>query len=167
MIKILRAKLPVSLALLVLFSFTSCKQAELKPIKRNLPIKAAIIYSLGGAQPVARENFYLLDKDAIQIWKEAGLVKDEKMLWLEFSIDRLYADEKKSSKFGQAINPHIVNTTTTDFEGNAMFENVPEGSYYIYGVTETRGGIAVWSYKISTNENKAVLLDNKNAVYAR
>ena len=67
----------------------------------------------------------------------------------------------------QAIKPHIVNTATTDFEGNATFENVPEGTYYIYAVTETRGGIAVWSYKVSTNENKTVLLDNKNAVYAR
>src|SRR5437763_700144 len=167
MIKILRADLLVLIALLLFVSSTSCRQAEQRPIKRNIPIKAAIIYNLGGAQAVARENFYLLDKDAVQIWKEAGLIKDEKMFWLEFSIDRLYADEKKPSKFDQAIKSHIVNTTTTDFEGNATFENVPEGSYYIYGVTETRGGIAVWSYKVSTNENKTVLLDNKNAVYAR
>src|SRR5947207_15997623 len=109
MVKILRANLLTLISLTLLVCFTGCKQAEQKPLKRNIPIKAAIIYNLGGAQAVARDNFYLLDKDAIQIWKEAGLIKDEKMMWLEFSIDRLYADEKKPSKYEQAIKHHIVN----------------------------------------------------------
>lgn len=166
MTKILRANLPILISMLLFFSFTSCKQIEQKPIQRNLPIKVAIIYNLGGAQAVAREDFYLLNKDAVQIWKETGLIKVENNLGLDFSLDRYYAMEGKPSKFNEAIKPHIINTTTTDFEGNANFENVPEGIFYIYGVTETRGGIAVWSYKVSTNENKTVLLDNKNAIYA-
>jgi hypothetical protein len=167
MIKTLRTNLLASMSMLLFVSFTGCKQREQKPVQRNIPIKAAIIYNLGGAQAVARENFYLLNKDALQIWKEAGLIKDEKNLWLDFSLDRLDAMDKKPSKFERAIKPHIVNTITTDFEGNATFDNVLEGSYYIHGVTETRGGYAVWSYKVSTNENKTVLLDNKNAIYAR
>jgi hypothetical protein len=149
-----------------------------KPVQRNIPIKAAIIYNLGGAQAVAREDFYLLNRDFLQVWKESGLVNDktlkelgvklsdEQLFRLAFIEDRLRVLNKKPSKFDEAIKPYIVKTVTTDFEGNAIFENVPEGDYYIYGVTETRSGYAVWSYKISTNESKTVLLDNKNATYS-
>jgi hypothetical protein len=149
-----------------------------KPVQRNIPIKAAIIYNLGGAQAVAREDFYLLNRDFLQVWKESGLVNDktlkelgvklsdEQLFRLTFIEDRLRVLNKKPSKFDEAIKPYIVKTVTTDFEGNAIFENVPEGDYYIYGVTETRSGYAVWSYKISTNESKTVLLDNKNATYS-
>lgn len=162
----------------VIVSFAGCKQAEQKPIEHNIPIKVAIIYNLGGAQAVAREDFYLLSKDAVQIWKENGLLNDEKrkigditiddsqLFKIEFLADRYNVSQKKPSKFAEAIKPYTVKTITTDFEGNATFEGVLAGTYYIYAITETRGGYAVWSYKVSTQENKPVLLDNKNAVYA-
>ena len=158
----------------VIVSFVGCKQAEQKRIEHSIPIKVAIIYNLGGAQAVAREDFYLLTKDAVQIWKENGLLKNEKpttfsdalVFRIEFLADRLNVSQGKPSKFAEALTPYIVTTVTTDFEGNATFEAVPEGTYYIYAITETRGGNAVWSYKVSTQENKTVLLDNKNAVYA-
>lgn len=162
----------------VIVSFAGCKQAEQKPIDHRIPIKVAIIYNLGGAQAVAREDFYLLTKDAVQIWKENGLLNNEKMriggitlndsqlFRLEFLADRVNVSQKKPSKFAEAISPYIVKRVTTDFEGNATFESVPAGTYYIYAITETRGGYAVWSYKVSTEENKTVLLDNKNAIYA-
>lgn len=149
----MRRKTAMLLTLIALL-FVSCKQTEQKPAQPNIQIKVAIIYSLGGAQAVARENFYLLNKDAVQLWKDAGLVKDEKNLWFSFSLDRLDAMDNKPSKFEEAIKPHIVKSITTDFEGNATFENVPEGNYYIYGVTQTRGGYAAWSYKVSTNANQ-------------
>ena len=163
----LRIKPFVVASVLLLASFTSCNRAEKKPIQRNIAIKVAIIYNLGGAQAVARENFYLLNKDAVQIWKEAGLIKDEKNVGFDYWLDRINATEKKPSKYEETIKPHIIKTTTTDFEGNATFEDVPEGSYYIYGVTETRGGIALWSYKVSTQDTKTVFLDNKNAIFAK
>jgi hypothetical protein len=68
-------------------------------------------------------------------------------------------DKKEPSKFGEAVRPYIVKTVTTDFEGNAIFENVTDGDYYIYGFTETRSGYAIWSYKVSTIESKPILLE--------
>ena len=158
----------ISFFALCVVLFSACNRTEPKPEQHNISIKVAIIYNLGGAQAVAREDFYLLDKDALQIWKGRGLMAvDEDFPSLSFGLDRLDTTEKRPSKFATAIKPHIVKTATTDFEGNATFENVPKGSYFIYGVTETRGGYAVWSYPVTTNETKTILLDNKNAIYSR
>lgn len=188
-IKTLRNNVFVLSWLLIFASFTGCKRTDEelfeKPAHRNIPIKVAIIYNLGGAQAVAREDFYLLKKDAIKIWQDGGLMNDpvlsdekikelkargsdieDKLFRFHFLLDRSRLLNKQPSKFGEAIKPYIVKTVTTDFEGKATFESVPEGTYYIHGVTETRSGYAVWSYKISTNASKTVLLDNKNAVYS-
>jgi hypothetical protein len=163
------------ISLLAFVSLTSCSKAEQKieqkPIEYKIPIKVGIIYSMGGAQAVAREDFYLLNKDALQIWKEAGLLegmKNEDEFMIRILLHDVTATKDKPSKFDETLKPHIVKTTTTDFEGNAAFENVPQGEYYIYGRTETRGGNAVWNYKVSTNpENKTTILDNKNAIYSK
>lgn len=154
------------LFLLFMLSSFHAGCAKQKTTQHSIPIKVAIIYNLGGAQAVAREDFHLLSKDAVQIWKETGLLKNDRDFATDFGIDRLGLD-KKPMKFAEAVKPYILKTATTDFEGNATFENVPEGEYYIYGVTETRGGFAVWSYKVSAAENKTTLLDNKNAYYSR
>ena len=61
--------------------------------------------------------------------KERGLIfNDEQRFRFYFIVD--------PSKFREAVKPNIVKTVTTDFEGNATFESVPEGNYYIYGLTE-------------------------------
>ncbi|MDQ3816459.1 MAG: carboxypeptidase-like regulatory domain-containing protein [Acidobacteriota bacterium] len=166
-VKRLGFKLIITACFLLSISLIGCNQTEQKPVQHKISIKAAIIYSVGGAQAVARENFYLLKKDAFQIWKEAGLVKAGKNFWLDFSIERIYETKEKPLPYNEAVKPYIVSTATTDFEGNATFENVPEGTYYIYAITETRGdGFAVWSYKVSTDETKTILLDNKNAIHS-
>jgi hypothetical protein len=167
MTKALRSNLLIFTLSLLSALFANCSQAEQKPVPHKIPIKVAIIYSLGGAQAVARENFYLLKKDAVQIWKETGVLKDDKSFGISFITDRISVMSKEPSKFEEAVKPHIVQTVTTDFEGNASFENVPEGEYFIYAITKTRGGHAVWSYKVSTTpENKLVFLDNKNAYFS-
>lgn len=75
-----RNLIPLLASLSVLsVSFAGCTQAEQRPIDYRIPIKVAIIYNLGGSQAVAREDFYLLTKNAVQIWKENGLLNNEKM----------------------------------------------------------------------------------------
>jgi hypothetical protein len=167
------------ISLLAFVSLTSCSKAEQKieqkieqkPVEYKIPIKVGIIYSMGGAQAVAREDFYLLNKDAVQIWKDAKLLegmKNENDFMMRILLDDLVVTQNRPAKFVETLKPHIVKTTTTDFEGNATFENVPQGEYYIYSRTKTRDGNAIWNYKVSTNpENKTVFLDNKNALYLK
>jgi hypothetical protein len=174
MIKTIHFNLLIIL-LLSFVSLTSCSKTEQKieekPVEYKIPIKVAIIYSMGGVQAVAREDFYLLNKDAVQIWKDAKLLegmKDENDFMMRILLDDLVATKDKPSKFIETLKPHTVKMTTTDFEGNAVFENVPQGEYYIYSRTKTRGGHAIWNYKVLTNpENKTVILDSKNAIYSK
>lgn len=163
--------------LLLLLSLTGCNKTEQievvqKPVERNIPIKVAIIYKFGGPQAVAREDFYLLNRDFAQIWKESLFTKYEKAKELrpkpsdELIFQLALLEDPAATKLAEAVKPYILRAVSTDFEGNATFENVPTGVYYIYGITQTRSGYAVWSYKVSTDENKTVLLDNKNALYS-
>jgi hypothetical protein len=174
MIKTIHFNLLIIL-LLSFVSLTSCSKTEQKieekPVEYKIPIKAAIIYSMGGAQAVAREDFYLLNKDAVQIWKDGGLledIKNENEFTLSFlKAVRVQVAQGIPSKFTETLKPHIIKARTTNLEGNATFEGVPQGEYYIYGAAETRSGYAIWNYKVSTNpENKTVILDSKNTIYS-
>lgn len=153
-------------AIPLLLALSNCRKPPPKPVQHNIQIKVAIIYTIGGPQPVARETFFLLDKDADEIWKEAGMeTRAMRLCLLLLPIARPagYLDQLKCHS---TLQPHIKNTVTTDFNGTATFLNVPEGTYYIYGMGETRGDkIAVWNHKTSTSDQGPVFLDNKNAYY--
>lgn len=117
-----------------------------------VPIKAAIIYSLGGPQPVARTKFFLVKESLEQIEKKTG------------SSIVVYKDEVDEN----LIKDFLVASTTTDFEGNGKFENIPKGTYYILGATPTRGGHANWSLKVDVGEKMdTVYLDSQNAREAK
>ncbi len=166
------------LILLSLFLFCSaCNRDRTIPIKTTtIPIKAAIIYKVGGgAQPVARTKFYLLNKDLKQIEKDVGLSvvtdPDSARILRQVSPESNFLagiDEEK-------IKGNIVMTTTTDFEGEASFENVPPGIYFIIGYTETRNSDSLydsyrtWNVRIDTAQfdGKPILIDQHNALNNR
>jgi hypothetical protein len=73
--------------------FTGCNQTEQKTEQKTIQYKYQLklqLYNLGGAQAVAREDFYLLNKDAVQIWKEGGLLNDMKLGDVTVSGERLF-----------------------------------------------------------------------------
>lgn len=126
--------------------------------KKNLNIKAAIVYNIGGAQPVAKIPFLLLDADVKTISKEANIPTDT-------PFDMSVALEPKIIA---ATKRHIVSTATTDFQGNATFENIPSGKYTIHSIAQTRGGFVVWYSPVSLeSNNQTVFLDQNNAIYAQ
>lgn len=148
---------------------TACNQ------NRTVQIKAALLYKMGAAQPVARTKFYLLSEDLETIKKKANSAyytsSDVSILK---SIDRDVGGEPRYGNIQSGINEdsikeYIIATTTTDFEGNGKFENVPSGTYYIGGFTTTRSkdGYVVWSVKINSgNATEPILLDQNNAFKA-
>lgn len=158
-------KLAVIITTLFLF-LTACNQ------NKTIPIKAALVYKMG-AQPVARTKFYLLKEDLEVIKKKVDSayhtpseISMRQRLDIELGGTGRYGD-LESGINENSIKEYVVATATTDFEGNAKFENVPVGTYFIAGYSSTRSksGFVVWNAKIDAQTvNDVVLLDQNNAL---
>ncbi len=161
---------PVFVLLIFLF-FTACSNTPVKPVKNKstLNLESAIIYKVGGVQPIARVKFYLLDKSAEEILKSANLKPQSEQLdriqkiaekqgknldtlkyvdWLSFALDnpKQYADY--FTNLTSELEKHTVKTVTTDLQGKAKIEELEPKNYYIFGMTETRSGNAIWDLPI-------------------
>lgn len=175
----------VALALLSLFTTCSFTRGKIK-------LEAQIVYNMGGPQPVAQQSFYLLKSDLKELLRQSvtqNLDKsksssDREVNFLAVTLVLLYltgagqAVKDSSANIKPVIDAFntskpawesaIVQSAKTDFKGVATFENVPAGEYWITGITETRGGFALWNHKISVTrgENEVVLSQN-NAVFSK
>jgi hypothetical protein len=158
----------------LLFLFCLLCHSSCSIFSGTLNLEAAIIYQFGGAQPVAKEKFYLLDQDLEQIVKEAGETEDFKPGTGDYKRPYNMEDVKFPSLLNKQfrelqpiIAKHIKYTLETDFQGKAQLSNISIGTYYLYGVAETRKGSSVWNLKVEINrgDNKISLSQN-NALYA-
>jgi hypothetical protein len=132
------------IAFLVLLTIPGCRLS-----RGTLNVEAQIIYNMGGPQPVARQNFYLLDVDPFtldgndpkhlekfnasksesekQVLSLATvmflLLKDsiEKKQFPENSEKKLLSMVEMSKPFWEA---HMVSSLQTDFSGKGKFENI-------------------------------------------
>ncbi len=76
-------------------------------------------------------------------------------------------DKKKMARATAAIKEHTKYSATTDLKGKATFANVRPDTYYIFGLTETRGGYAAWNFRITLKEGaNSQILDTRNAAIA-
>ncbi|MDQ3323129.1 MAG: hypothetical protein M3525_11975 [Acidobacteriota bacterium] len=123
------------------------------PDKGTVTLDAKIVTN-SGVQPVRAERFYLLDKDLESILSEAG-IEDEtgqgliNAYGLAVVYPNRYADTNK--KAASAIARHIVYRAQTDASGKASMKDVKPDSYYLYGITKTDTGFAVWSSPVNIN----------------
>lgn len=132
------------------------------PSTGTLQIEAQIVYNVGGPQPAARDKFFLFDVDPTELQIPDARRGDATSVALQITFPYRRAD------VDEVINPHIIQTVVTDFKGQATFENLKPGDYWLVGSTKTRRDDAYWLYKVSVKagENK-VQLSQDNAVYAR
>lgn len=142
------------------------------PQTGKLSIEAAIVYSYGGPQPVARETFYLLKRDGVEVLREIGLPgKDTQELFSNFFLARAYFSFEKSDPQGekaiQALKSESAQSLTTDFAGKAEIEGLPVGQVlYIFAMVPTRRGHCVWNLRTEIKPgHNHLLLDQKNAIY--
>ncbi len=130
--------------------------------KGTVQLEAKIASKTGSVQPVKAERFYLLDKDLESILSDAD-IDDEtgQGLTNAFGLSVVnpskYGDTNKKAM--NAINKHIVYRTQTDASGKAAMKDVKPDTYYLFGVTKTSNGFAVWSspVTIQPGENSLVL----------
>jgi hypothetical protein len=122
------------------------------PSKGSVVIDAQIAGRTGQPQPVKREKFYLLDKDLESILSEAGLEPIEgQSLTNSLGLSVLYPDRFDSFNRDalRAIKVHIKYAGTTDDAGKAELGGIEPNSYYLFGVTKSGRGFAIWSSPVS------------------
>jgi hypothetical protein len=130
--------------------------------KGTVKIEAKLAGRTGGAQPVGKENFYLLDKDLQSILSEADIDDDEGQgLTNAFGLSVVYPSKygETNKKAMNAINKHIIYRTITDSSGKAQMKDVKPDSYYLFGITKSSNGFAIWSspVTIQAGDNSLVL----------
>ncbi|HKP71018.1 MAG TPA: zinc-ribbon domain-containing protein [Pyrinomonadaceae bacterium] len=130
-------------------------QAEVStapPTKGSVVIDAKIASRNGAPQPVKNEKFYLLDEDLETILSNARLEPVEgQSLANSFGLSVVYPD--RYSAFHRdalrAIRDHIKYSGTTDATGKAELGGIEPNSYYLFAVTKSGRGFALWSSPVS------------------
>jgi len=122
------------------------------PSKGTVVIDAKISNRTGTTAPVKNEKFYLLDKDLETILSEARLEPIEgQSLTNSLGISVLYPD--RFSEFNRdalrAIKGHIKYSGMTDGSGKAELGGIEPNSYYLFAVTRSGHGFAIWSSPVS------------------
>jgi hypothetical protein len=142
------------LTVLITIAIVACNQTT------KIPVKAALVYKMGGAQPVTRTKLYLLKE-------EAKKAENASLFTSPAIAQALEQGEEYAGIHEDRIKDYIVATTTTDFEGNAEFKDIPPGKYYIAGYTRTRSqyGYVVWKLEVNAkNGMETIFLDQNNAL---
>lgn len=123
-------------------------------------VDAKISSRTGGIQPVKNEKFYLLDKDLEEILDGAN-IEDETGQGLKnaFGLSVLYPDRYGDvrTKALSAIGRHTKYSALTDASGKAQIKDIKPDTYYLFGITKTRTGFAIWSSQVSITAGQNVL----------
>jgi len=139
---------------------TTTSVIETAPDKSVVNIEAKILNKTGSALPVTKEKFYLLDKDLESILSQANINDEGQGLINAFGLSVVnpgkYGETNKKAL--AAINPHIVYSTTTDSSGKAELKDVKPKNYYLFGITKTKNGFAVWSSPVVINPGQNSLM---------
>lgn len=126
--------------------------ASAPPTRGTVVINARIATRTGQPQAVRNEKFYLLDKDLESILSEARIDPIEgQSLVNSFGLSVMYPNKygEFHSDALRAIKDHIKYAGTTDGSGKAQLGGVEPNSYYLFGVTRSGRGFAVWSSPVS------------------
>jgi type II secretory pathway pseudopilin PulG len=130
------------------------------PDKASVLMEAKIISKTGKTLPAPRVRFYLLDKDLESILAEAN-IEDEsgQGLLTAFGLSTVNQSRYRETyqKANNAIKKHIVYSTTSDAAGKAQLKDVKPKDYYLFAVTTTRDGFAIWNSPVFITGGENVL----------
>jgi hypothetical protein len=141
-------------------SIPSAPVAPAPPTKGSAVINAKVTTRNGSTQPVRSVKFYLLDDDLESILSDARLDPVEgQSLSNSLGLSIMYPDRYGDfyRKALGALKNHIKYATTTDAGGKGEIKNIEPDSYYLFGVTKTSEGFAVWSSAVSITDGQNVL----------
>jgi hypothetical protein len=152
----------IAILLVSVLSACSSLSSDEQPNQVTLKIRAAIVYKMGGPQPVARTTFYLTKESLVSLLRKSG--KSEDIGVFAALVNYETQLEGRSKAFDNLVKPIAVATATTGFEGNASFKDLSPVTYFLIGVTQTRSGVAIWNTPVTPGD-ETVLVDQSNAAY--
>ena len=131
------------------------------PDKGEVKVEAKVMSKSGSVTPVAKEKFYLLDKDLESILADANIQDTTgqgvvNAFGLSVINPGKYPDVNQKAL--DAINRHVVYSTLTDSAGRAEIKDVKPNSYYLFGIHKTGKGFAVWSSPVTINAGQNSLV---------
>jgi hypothetical protein len=156
--------------------------AQTTPVNRvtsrrtaTLSLEAGLVFKSGDIRPVARTEFHLLDESLAKILRDAGVQPragdtdaSDRGIIFSYGLARKYGAESNfPAGVQEAVNKHLVQTTTSGFDGKGKFNPVPPGTYYVFAMTSTPKGFVIWNVKVELNSAEAsITLDQNNAEIA-
>lgn len=130
------------------------------PDKSSVSLEAKIATKSGSIQSVSKEKFYLLDESLDSILSDANLSDETGQntttaFGMSIVFPDKYGDTRKKAL--DAINRHVKYNVTTDSSGKAEMKSVKPGSYYLFAITKSGNGFAVWNSSVSIVPGQNVL----------
>jgi hypothetical protein len=126
----------------------------------TLSLEAKVSDRTGNTKPVKAEKFYLLDEDLETILNDADIKPvNGQTLKNSFGLSVLYPDRYReiNKQALDEIKKHIKYDVTTDGGGKAQMKGIKPDSYYLFAVTKTGNGFAIWSSPIVINPGQNIL----------
>lgn len=153
---------PASSSQTTITTLPSTVTTDTAPDKSTVSLEAKVFGKTGSAQPVPKEVFYLLDKDLESILNDAN-IEDESgqglvnAFGLSVMFPDRYGDVRKKAL--AEIGKHSKYKVTTDASGKAQMKDVKPDNYYLFAITKTANGFAIWknSVTIQPGQNALVL----------
>ncbi|MEI6826717.1 MAG: hypothetical protein WCK54_14070 [Desulfuromonadales bacterium] len=148
-----------------------------------LKLETGVVFRSGDVKPISRTIFYLLDSSLAQILLDAGyqgykkyVIKNELDLYEAYLFDHKIknyftdsmwkSDKERYDKTWLLIKPHIVQSVTTDFSGNATFNKMSPGKYYLLGCSHISKNSFIWATEINLIPgDNSLTLDQDNASF--
>jgi type II secretory pathway pseudopilin PulG len=132
------------------------------PDKGSVNLEAKVFSKSGTAQPVRGTRFYLLKKDAESILSDADIDNEtgQSSLLTALGMATVYPSQYGdfSRKAMGAISKNAVYNSTTDASGKLQLKDVKPNSYYLFAITKTGNGFAVWSSQVTINPGQNSLI---------
>ncbi|MCW5960339.1 MAG: zinc-ribbon domain-containing protein [Pyrinomonadaceae bacterium] len=127
------------------------------PSSGTIKIEAKILDEDGEEKTVKREKFYLLEKDLETVLREANIKSiDGQSLVNSFGLAILNPSKYPEirTKSLKAIEENMKFDAITDSSGMATLSGVKPGSYYLFGITKTGDGFAIWNSPVFVNSGQ-------------
>ncbi len=122
------------------------------PTRGRVVLEAKVTNRNGTPQAVRNAKFYLLDKDIETLLRDADLDPIEGQSLTDSIGLAMLQPDRYGQFYNQAlavIRRHAKYSGTTDGSGKAQLSNIEPDNYYLFGITRTGTGYALWTNPVS------------------